>query len=837
MNYLKKNIKLAYKSVVFHFKSYMCFYAALFIIQFLFGLIVMTTVNTNQMREEEITEKYDYHLCLSGLNQAQHDYLKDKQYGTDQRTKNKLMLRKTEKRYVDEFLRYDMYYVYENEFEDSPESIHEWFTENAINTIKGKQYKNANFEVILSPLYNMGSIAGAQIGECVLLLAILFIVGFTVVLLLYNIRINHFKFTYGIYMSYGADFRKLFETSFWEMFVIQLLTLLPATVLSTLVNWSFYFFSGYSYSFSPYMMLLALPFTSLVAFLAVYIPIKRAAVKPPLELLLAEDNSNLASSPRVSFNMSGRRFPSSYSLFSAIRFRKYNLQVVCSAVIFSALFICAIFGSTIYSHVEESIAPEYKVVFNQHTEKVIEETLVKKDVTEEYKKALKNNDEEKLFEYELGLDTELYVIEKADGTPGNLSDVVMSNGKIFEWVVEESESTRLVGVTYTSAMGNSLLAIPGVTGVYKECVSDANELSTFLYMDPDKVNGDDDMLIYDQGYGLRAYTQDANYYALDAELLNYLKANYEISGDTSKMLRKLNKPSDTHYVIVTNSRNNEDTLSLEPGDYIVLESFNNEIKITSDDPMTGKQLMQYIVDNAELDIERSIRFEVCAVIENMSTSENYPLFITETAYEMVTGKAPQYKELLIYTEDMDDDQLAKLTLEVRRWAKKYEDTTVTPLNALEEKRAQEAECKLPMLIAASVTLLMIAPIFWFFSQILFYRKRDKEIELLRAMGAIESEIRGMFVRDGLIYAGLGALFTAILGGVGVTVIYNISQKVFAFTGEYFTTRFELRFPWIALGAGMLIAAACAFFSSYIPYLIDRKQTQKRMTVSKDIIED
>ena len=71
MNYLKRNIKLAYKSVVFHFKQYLCFYVALFIIQFLFGLVVMTTVNTNHMRKQEILEKYDYHVCLVGLTPAQ----------------------------------------------------------------------------------------------------------------------------------------------------------------------------------------------------------------------------------------------------------------------------------------------------------------------------------------------------------------------------------------------------------------------------------------------------------------------------------------------------------------------------------------------------------------------------------------------------------------------------------------------------------------------------------------------------------------------------------------------------------------------------------------------
>jgi len=260
MNYLKRNIKLAYKSVVFHFKQYLCFYVALFIIQFLFGLIIMSTVNTNHMRKQDIIEKYDYHVCLSGLTEAQYRYLSEEQYAVTTREHDMLTLRRYETRYVGDYLRYDVYFLYENEFGDSPQSIHRWFNENALNNIRTNAYKNS-FDVNFSPLYNINDIIGSQNAECAILLVILFIVGITVLLLLYNIRINHFKFTYGIYMSYGADFRKLFETSFWEMFVIQLLTLLPATVIATLINWFFYLFTGFSYFFSPYMMLFALPYT------------------------------------------------------------------------------------------------------------------------------------------------------------------------------------------------------------------------------------------------------------------------------------------------------------------------------------------------------------------------------------------------------------------------------------------------------------------------------------------------------------------------------------------------------------------------------------------------
>lgn len=834
MNYLKRNIKLAYKSVVFHFKQYLCFYVALFIIQFLFGLIVMSTVNTNHMRKQEITEKYDYHVCIAGLNEQQYKYLADEQYAATAREHEKLTLLRYETRYVGEYLRYDVYFLYENDFGDSPQSIHSWFNENALKNIRSKSYAN-NFDVNFSPLYTMDNTIGAQIGECAVLLGILFVVGITVLLLLYNIRINHFKFTYGIYMSYGADFKKLFETSFWEMFVIQLLTLLPATALATLTNWFFYLFSGFSYFFSPYMMLLALPYTGFAAFLAVYIPIKRAAVKPPLELLLAEDNSNLVVSPRLSFNMFGRRFPSSYNFFSAVRFRKYNLQVVCSAVLFSALFICAVFGSGVYSHTEDKLMPEYRVSFNQHKEKVKETVTEEKDVTDAYKKAPADVKDT----YHIGLNTGKYVIRLEDGTEGGLADLVAGKGgKIYEVITKEVEKEIYVGDTYTPEKGEELLALPGVTNIYKECYKKATDNATYLYMDPDKVIGDDGMLIYDSGYGLRAYTQDASYYAADKEIVDYLVDNYKVTGDPYKVLSTFDKyETPIHYVIVTNSRNNVDTLSLKPGDTIILETIS-EVKINTNEPMTGKQLLQYVIDNGAIDIDRSYRFEVCAVVENISTSANYPLFISGDDYKLVTNDTPEYKEVMVYTDNnITKEKLEVLTADIRSWAKGYTDTSVTPLNALEERNAQRAECRLPLLIASSVTLLMLAPLFWFFSQTMFYKKREKEMELLRAMGAIESEMRGMFVRDGLIYAGLGALLTSVFGGAGVVVIYRLSLKMFAVTGNYFAPRFELEFPWIALATGILISVLCAFASSYIPYILDKKRTVKRITTFRSGDDD
>ncbi|MBR2459828.1 MAG: ABC transporter permease [Clostridia bacterium] len=810
---MKRNIKLAYKSVVFHFKQYLCFYVALFAIQFLFGIIVMSTVNTNHMRKEEILDEYDYHVCLVGLNSGQAQYLQEKQYAVMTNEYQMVDVVRTEQRKVGNVTYTDMYLLYENPDGDSPQEIHSWFNDKALSHIRKATFSNPGFNVNFSPLYSLNDTMSDYIWVCVGLLSILLVIGVIILVLLYNIRINHFKFTYGIYMSYGADFRKLFETSFWEMFVIQALTLVPATVVATIADWLFFLSSGYSYFFSPYMMLIALPYTGLAAYIAVYIPIKRAAVKPPLELLLAEDNSNLVISPRLSFNMSNRRFPTSYNLFSAIRFRKYNIQIVCSSVIFAALFICSMFCTNLYAYTMASSEPEYRVSFNQHAEKVIETVVEEKDVTEEYKKA---ENKDKYY------NKDNYKIVDKDGNPGVLQDLV-NGGKIFQLITKEVEKTIMVGDTYTAEKGQQLMAISGVTGVYKECSVSANETGTFVTMKPSRVKNDTDMVLFNGN----AYTQDVTYYASDKEIVDYLVNNYKVKGDPYKLSE--NDDPYTHYVIVTNSRNNENMLSLKPGDVLIFDTIG-ELTASTDEPLTGKHLLQFVIENGVIDLEKSFRFEVCAVVENISTGSDYPMFISTADYKRVTGNAHEFKNVSVFVDQSyGEEEVALLTANIRSWAENFGDTTVTPLNALELKRAQLAECRLPLLVCVSATLLLLSPLFWFFSQTMFYKKRQKEMELLRAMGAIESEMRGLFIRDGLIYASFGALFTALLGVAGVYAIYRGALFILASVSNTFTQRLVFEVPWLAFIFGILVTVVCGFLSSMLPYYTDRALAKKRLT--------
>ena len=76
--YLSRNIKIAWKSVFFNFKQYVCFFAAIFIVQMFYGIMAISTSNNDVVEQQHIEEEYyygdfKYDLALYNLNEYQHN--------------------------------------------------------------------------------------------------------------------------------------------------------------------------------------------------------------------------------------------------------------------------------------------------------------------------------------------------------------------------------------------------------------------------------------------------------------------------------------------------------------------------------------------------------------------------------------------------------------------------------------------------------------------------------------------------------------------------------------------------------------------------------------------
>ena len=74
-NALKNDMKMAAKTIKSGWRTYFSLFVALFLIQTLFGVICISEENSQKAKRNAILGKYDCHIELTNLNDADHYYL------------------------------------------------------------------------------------------------------------------------------------------------------------------------------------------------------------------------------------------------------------------------------------------------------------------------------------------------------------------------------------------------------------------------------------------------------------------------------------------------------------------------------------------------------------------------------------------------------------------------------------------------------------------------------------------------------------------------------------------------------------------------------------------
>ncbi len=343
--YLTRSIKIAVKSVFFNFKQYICFFAALFIVQMFYGLMAISYANNNDVEYSHVTAEYDYHMALRDLNEDQANYIFNDSGAVFKNDLIFKLVRFDENlNYMSGEKRFDMFLFFVKDKNVSEAR----FRENYIPDMKSLGRVGEAFTVSVTPLLHFEENTAKNLVTFIFITIALLAVSIFLLTSLYNIRVNQYKFTYGVYMTFGADFKKLFGTAFWELFVISIVTLIPSVLLSTLAVYLIYLPTGGAFRFSFWVFLGVLLFGTVVVLASVWLPMRVMSIRQPMTLIVTEDNSNLVSSPRRSINLLGKKFPTQYEFYSIWRFRKYSAQLLTTAIVFCALFICGLYLSNIY---------------------------------------------------------------------------------------------------------------------------------------------------------------------------------------------------------------------------------------------------------------------------------------------------------------------------------------------------------------------------------------------------------------------------------------------------------------------------------------------------------
>ncbi len=348
-----RNLTTAFRSVTRGFFEYIPFFAACFALQ----LIFWAGMTYSDMRLETATrEAYassDCHIIVDGLTSDERAAIENgRLWIAGQLSPEKRMY---ESYYFEEYTvspggkRYEMHILLDTDSRERGEDFLSYYQINGAAT----HVRYTERITLIEDARTRDSM-----GRTVFFIVCAVFAALSLTIL-FNIRTNHYKFRYGIYMSFGAGFEKLFETASWELFMISVLTFIPAAAAGIGSVSLIYLPRGAAYSWRTSDLWLALIFDLCVVFAATALPILVLSKKIPVSLLTAEDNSNLVSSPRRSVFIFGKRFPSVYELYGMFRFRRYFAGLLIGAISFSTVFLCGVFLSSRQSDIDSAPTPQY----------------------------------------------------------------------------------------------------------------------------------------------------------------------------------------------------------------------------------------------------------------------------------------------------------------------------------------------------------------------------------------------------------------------------------------------------------------------------------------------
>lgn len=771
IEYLKRSVTIAWKSIFFNFKQYVYFFVAIIIVQMFFGVLTISNGNNKKIEREKVNAAYDYHILVSNVNEGQKMSLEKNWANTDNELAMvsgindyfKVIPEKTVSYGSGEGKRYDLYIRFDEEANSQSlsellvrfklEYFPDYLTDDDVKSVThGKEnylitYPSENGDVpymFQTPLVGLSASQAATEATYWIIVLVLFVLSVFLMTMLYNIRVNQYKFTYGVYMTYGADFKMLFNTAFWEMFVITAICFIPSVLLSTVIVFFMYMSSGIGFTFPGMVFLWVFLFSVLVVTVAVFFPMRVMAVRMPMTLIVTEDNSNLVSSPKNSKNVFQKKFPTYYERISSWRFRKYSTNLLLTAIVFCAIFIMGLYLANIQQTKNDYRKSEFEVV-------------------------LENED---------------------------------------DYVAFSEAAYKIDGVAAIEASGNYIE--PKTLKYGSHMLVSPSDVKTFRLTSPGFVSAS-----YN-GSSMKA-TNGISFHAVDAEQIRVFDGlGYHMNtegGDPNLVLQG-------GYVIIGDSYNNVGLYTFKPGDkiYVATQKKTGTGQLQDAGNLTGTKLLE---EQIRVYKQEYMEFTIAAVLDDIPAGDT-PIYFSRQDYEAVTGEKFKATNLSVYVDpDLSVEDVDRIDAALRKMAGNEFAMSVGAKYSQFDRDIAENQHLPGLFITISIMLLIISPIMWFFSQTLYYYKREQEFNILQAFGARVKDIRNIYLQGGLQMAGLSLIVSVVLSYLGSLILFygfNVVIPMFS-TGENAGVhiRYTFYMPWYAILISVVVSVGCGFLSAYLPY--------------------
>ena len=155
--------------------------------------------------------------------------------------------------------------------------------------------------------------------------------------------------------------------------------------------------------------------------------------------------------------------------------------------------------------------------------------------------------------------------------------------------------------------------------------------------------------------------------------------------------------------------------------------------------------------------------------------------------------------------------------QLRKTVSSFKDWLVTPTGNYFETSVKSLKNDSAVILTLAVCLLLISPMVWYFSQIMFYRKRRNEFAVLHALGAPDSSFAKLHRLAGGVLSAAAFIMTVLLTLLcNYLVFYSVTTLLpWLNITESIYCEFSLSVP--ALIACVAVSGLCGFLSCELPY--------------------
>lgn len=759
MEQLKHTLKAALKNVWFNKKQYIYFVVLLVFIQSLVSCVFLLNHNNNlnemkYMEDEFQVNGQQYHIIIGNMTPEQVSHVKYELNKTHFAEVFYHIVR-VETVTSGTYKSQNMYirFADEKDADASSYRLYQRFLSSAVY----QDLSDEGISVTETPYLLASRSAVMSTAKSIGICAVITAIGTVTFGILFNTVVNHFKFSYGIYMTYGANFKKLLSAALSEMILLNLFTFIPSFLVSILVTFLLTVRAGYGVSVKIAPMFIALLCSLILTVISVTFVIKKLSISTPDKLIRSVNNVGLITSPRFSHKLPQGGFPVHSELLSMKRFRKYIIGLVLSTLIFVGAFCGGTFLMDIQSQKDTQRQPQFILSFPTNG---------------------------------------LIHGEGADTTSGTES-TDEENPEEEEPPLEYAE-----GYTYTPDVKKTLYNIDGVDYIVKNRNVAATYLRSHILIPTKRLtaNGRFGGVKSEQEPGYSGFC-NVDYTLFDAEVAdNITFFGGTITGDLERVL------TEKYVVAISDSFNNARALKLKVGDTIKFPTYMiQKRRWPTDAPGTNKELMEaylycYRYEYAEL--------TVGAIVSDLPVGSSFPVYMNAETFSEITGTDPYFANVEIYCDEgASDSTIRAVQTRLSTLQKLYKNQFV---NTFQESTSVAKQLKnYPgIILYVSVLLLVISVLINTLSQSLFYQMRKQELDIYLCLGANFGHIRKLFFVDAVFFSTLSAVFYGIFAAIINWIIFKFANINLG--GNLI--RFEFDVPWWGIVIGFATAVLSSFFS-------------------------